>query len=314
MSGDSFKPGAVPLTAAAVAAVLVAAFALLTGGQKAASLGLTAHGQLVTAQDAGAADAVALTVVAPGTAGQVLTVGDAGIPVWRAAAGLPSDPLGIDHGGTGAATASAALAALRAETLSVSSTSAGNGSASGTATSITLGLPSGQSASARASEPATLLASTGVITGVEVIARVATLTSSSGPGLAVGIGDSGSGDAGAGCVLSVRIASDAAWDASVGASVVASNYASGGGGTFGGAGQDGNSWVRFVVSRDARYAIYAGRGASLAAAAWTRLASGDLTTALARNARANVRASLYSASSAGTTISAAVDSIAWTTL
>lgn len=90
--------------------------------------------------------------------------------------------------------------------------------------------------------------------------------------------------------------------------------ANGGGGTFGAAGQDGNSWVRFVVSRDARYAIYAGRGASISAATWTRLASGDLTVALARNARNNLRASLYSAGAAGTTISAAVDSIAWTTL
>lgn len=213
-----------------------------------------------------------------------------------------------------AADVAAQRSALLGETLSVSSSNAGNGSASGTATSITLGLPSGQSASSRSAEPAGTLASTGVITGVELVARVATLTSSSGPGLAVGIGDSGSGDAGAGCVLSVRIASDAAWDASVGASVVASNYASGGGGTFGAAGQDGNSWVRLVISRDARYAIYAGRGASLAAAAWTRLASGDLTTVLARNARNNIRASLYSAGAAGTTISAAVDSIAWTAL
>lgn len=200
------------------------------------------------------------------------------------------------------------------ETLSVSSASAGNGSASGTATSITLGLPSGQSATARSSEPATILASTGVITGVEAIAHIASLTSSTGSGLAVGIGDSGSGDAGAGCVLSVRIASDAAWDASVGASPVASNYNPGGGGTFGAAGQDGNSWVRFVISRDARYAIYAGRGASLAAAAWTRLASGDLTTVLTRNARNNFRAAIYSGGAVGTTISASVDAITWTSI
>lgn len=87
------RPGPVPLTAAAVAAVLVAAFALLTGGQHAATLGMTAHGQIPVAVDAGAADAVALTTIAPGTVGHVLTMGDAGIPVWRAAAGGSSmDP------------------------------------------------------------------------------------------------------------------------------------------------------------------------------------------------------------------------------
>lgn len=67
--------------------MLVAAFALLTGGQKAATLGLTQHGALITAQDAGAADAVATLAVSPGTAGQVLTVSDAGLPHWAAAAG-----------------------------------------------------------------------------------------------------------------------------------------------------------------------------------------------------------------------------------
>ncbi len=80
------RPGPVPLTAAALAAVLVAAFALLTGGQRAATLGLTQHGALITAQDAGAADAVAAVAVTPGTAGQVLTVSDAGLPHWAAAA------------------------------------------------------------------------------------------------------------------------------------------------------------------------------------------------------------------------------------
>lgn len=79
--------GPIPLTAAALAAMLVAAFALLTGGQKAATLGLTQHGALITAQDAGAADAVATVSVTPGTPGQVLTVSDAGLPHWAAAAG-----------------------------------------------------------------------------------------------------------------------------------------------------------------------------------------------------------------------------------
>lgn len=76
-------------TAASVAAVILSALALLSTTQRASVAGLSAHGQLVTAQDAGAADAVALTTVTPGTTGQVLTVGDAGLPVWRAAAGGP---------------------------------------------------------------------------------------------------------------------------------------------------------------------------------------------------------------------------------
>lgn len=65
-------------------AAVVAALVSMTGGQRAQTLGLTQHGQLVTAQDAGGADAVTAVTVAPGTTGQVLTVGDAGLPVWRA--------------------------------------------------------------------------------------------------------------------------------------------------------------------------------------------------------------------------------------
>ena len=86
MSGT--RPGAVPATATAIAALLVAAFALLTGGEKAQVLGLTQHGALVTAQDAGASDAVALVAVSPGTPGQVLTVSDAGLPHWAAGGGV----------------------------------------------------------------------------------------------------------------------------------------------------------------------------------------------------------------------------------
>lgn len=96
------RPGPIPLTAAALAAMLVAAFALLTGGQKAATLGLTQHGALITAQDAGAADAVATVAVSPGTAGQVLTVSDAGLPHWAAAAGGTSWGTTTVDPGTGA--------------------------------------------------------------------------------------------------------------------------------------------------------------------------------------------------------------------
>ena len=90
-ASDPSSPGlpivGASVTAAAVAAVIVAAFALLTGGEKAQVLGLTQHGALVTAQDAGASDAVALVAVSPGTPGQVLTVSDAGLPHWAAGGG-----------------------------------------------------------------------------------------------------------------------------------------------------------------------------------------------------------------------------------
>ena len=66
--------------------LLAALGAAMSGTQRAQSLGLTRHGELAVAQDAGAADAVALAPVAPGTAGQVLTVSDAGLPHWAAAA------------------------------------------------------------------------------------------------------------------------------------------------------------------------------------------------------------------------------------
>lgn len=303
---------------AGVTAAVVAALVAMSGSERAQSLGLTQHGALVTAQDAGAADAVAAVAVAPGSVGQVLTMGDSGLPTWRAATGggasLP-DAAGVSDGAALVVAGGVqAWATLGAATLSVSATANGNGSAAGTASTITLGLPSGQAAASRSAEPATTLASDAPITRVEVVARISALTSSSGPGLAIGIGDSGAGDAGVGCVLSVRIASDAAWDASAGASVVASNYAAGGGGTFGAAPQDGLSWVRFVVSRDSRYAIYAGRGASRSAVSWTKLFSGDIATALSDGARANVFASIYAASAAGTTISAGLADITWTAL
>ena len=75
--------GTVAATTAAIVAVLVA----MSGSERAQSLGLTQHNALITAQDAGAADAVAAVAVSPGTAGQVLTVSDAGLPHWAAAGG-----------------------------------------------------------------------------------------------------------------------------------------------------------------------------------------------------------------------------------
>lgn len=43
----------------------------------------TRHGELVVRVDAGGADVTALAPIDPGTTGQVLTVGDAGVAVWR---------------------------------------------------------------------------------------------------------------------------------------------------------------------------------------------------------------------------------------
>lgn len=81
------RPGPVPLTAAALGAVLLAALVALSPSQRAQSLGLTRHGQTLTVQDAGAADAVAVVAINPGTAGQVYTISDAGLPHWAAASG-----------------------------------------------------------------------------------------------------------------------------------------------------------------------------------------------------------------------------------
>lgn len=80
------SPGRI-VTGLVSAAVIALALASATGSQRAQSLGLTQHGALITAQDAGAADAVAAVAVTPGTAGQVLTVSDAGLPHWAAASG-----------------------------------------------------------------------------------------------------------------------------------------------------------------------------------------------------------------------------------
>ncbi len=85
------------VTAGSLALVLGGAFALLTPGEKAATFGLTRHGQTLTAQDAGAPDAVAVVAVAPGTAGQVYTISDAGLPHWAAASSGASVTAGLDN-------------------------------------------------------------------------------------------------------------------------------------------------------------------------------------------------------------------------
>lgn len=91
MSGAQWtSPGRI-VTGLVSAAVIAAALASATGSQRAQSLGLTQHGALITAQDAGAADAVAAVAVAPGTVGQVLTVSDAGLPHWATPATSPGN-------------------------------------------------------------------------------------------------------------------------------------------------------------------------------------------------------------------------------
>lgn len=52
----------------------------------------TRHGEIAVRVDAGGADVTALAAVDPGTAGQMLTVSDAGLPHWAAAAGGSSLP------------------------------------------------------------------------------------------------------------------------------------------------------------------------------------------------------------------------------
>ncbi len=314
-------------TVQAVAAVLVAALGVVGVSSVRGTLGVSAdpttrHGELAVRVDAGGADVTALAAVDPGTAGQVLTVGDAGVAVWRDPAGaLPSGTgfVTVSSGTGGVLTASSTSAAdlgdaLRARTLSVSATNAAAGTAAGTASTITLTLPPGVgTTAARANEPSAVLASAdGSVTRCEVVVRLATLTAStSGQGLALTIGDDGgAGLLGAGAVLGFRIATNGAGDAiRDGSTVVWSNYSAG---AFV---LDGDTWLRMAVSRDGRGAVYTGRGASRAAVAWTLRWGGDITTALADNARANIRAALYvSNGTKQVDITATITDVTWTAL
>lgn len=82
-------------TVQAVAAVLLAAIAAVGGASVRGAIGAgtssyvdptTRHGEIAVRVDAGGADVTALAAVEPGTPTQVLTVGDDGVPVWRAPA------------------------------------------------------------------------------------------------------------------------------------------------------------------------------------------------------------------------------------
>ena len=142
------RPGPVPLTAAALGAVLLAALVALSPSQRAQSLGLTQHGALITAQDAGAADAVATVAVSPGTAGQVLTVSDAGLPHWAAVPSSGSSPTTyyISDGTAVAGSESASISgtgSTSSVTLGASSTARAYGTAGVTAARWILTLPSG---------------------------------------------------------------------------------------------------------------------------------------------------------------------------
>ena len=75
-------------TVQAVAAVLLAALGVVGVSSVRGTLGVSAdpttrHGEIAVRVDAGGPDVTALAAVPPGTPTQVLTVGDAGIPVWR---------------------------------------------------------------------------------------------------------------------------------------------------------------------------------------------------------------------------------------
>lgn len=138
-------------TVAGVTAAVVAALVAMSGGERAQSLGLTQHGALITAQDAGAADAVAAVAVAPGTAGQVLTVSDAGLPHWAAAAsGGPtvttyhaSDFAAEQGGVSGGAAAISGVDDASTATLTIAATSSTYGTSGSNSPRIVLPLPVG---------------------------------------------------------------------------------------------------------------------------------------------------------------------------
>lgn len=100
--------GAAALVASSIGASLYTASSAEQARQaiSAAHDPTTRHGELVVRVDAGGADVTALAPVDPGTVGQVLTVGDAGLPVWRDPTSTswttlgPSDMTLVDGTGT----------------------------------------------------------------------------------------------------------------------------------------------------------------------------------------------------------------------
>jgi hypothetical protein len=135
-------------TVAGVTAAVVAALVAMSGSERAQSMGLTQHGALITVQDAGAADAVAAVAVTPGTPGQVLTVSDAGLPHWAAAAsgGASVTTLYASDFTAVAGSESASISGTGASstwTITTTSTTRTYGTAGTTAARIIAALPSG---------------------------------------------------------------------------------------------------------------------------------------------------------------------------
>lgn len=157
-------------TVAGVTAAVVAALVAMSGGERAQSLGLTRHGQTLTVQDAGAADAVAVVAINPGTAGQVYTISDAGLPHWAAASGGTSwgattaDPM-AGAGWTAAATPSGT-------------------SATWTSSTLVLSVPNGTTGTVRQQSVVTVPSGS---TGWDFAVRLQTTTGSGATSAAVGV-------------------------------------------------------------------------------------------------------------------------------
>jgi len=140
-------------TLLAAGALGASLYTAVDAGDARNTLGLayTQHGALITAQDAGAADAVATVAVSPGTAGQVLTVSDAGLPHWAAAAsGGPtvttyyaSDFAAEQGGVSGGAASITGVGAASTATLTIAATGSSYGSGGSNAPRVVLALPAG---------------------------------------------------------------------------------------------------------------------------------------------------------------------------
>ena len=108
--------GAIASTLLAATAVGAGLYTAATAGDGRASLGLayTRHGALITAQDAGAPDAVATVEVYPGVVGQVLTLSDGGLPQWAAGGAVITS--GVDTSRPTCATSSLGAAYVATDT------------------------------------------------------------------------------------------------------------------------------------------------------------------------------------------------------
>lgn len=282
------RPGPVPVTAAVVAGVLLAALGIVGGPAVRSTIG-----------------AGTSSVSLPGTGVVVAHAGDAG--TLDAAGAADGAVVAIVSGVPTLTTVSTGTS--QPTTLSVSSTANGNGSASATTSSITLTLPTGQAAASRAVEPAAVLASTGVVSSCDVAMHLVLTDSTAAQGAAVSIGDDGgSGAAGVGGYLALRLATNGAWDLiRTDGTAIASNYSANA--------LPRDVWVRFVTLATGRVAFLTGTGASLDVVDWTVRHEGTVTAVPAMGTRNNIRAAIYTSSgTAPTDITASVSDITWTAL